>query len=297
MKKSDDKIENLNNIKRFEDYDLNIIPSPIDTRDWIAETIHPKFVLDTSLDLKKDLQPIRDQGNQGSCAAQSGACVKEWQEKKDINFNEYMSPQFIYNLRENFPSSGMYLRDLMQILQKHGSVPERDFTYGGSNRLVKPSDKLLKKAKDYIVENYAQIKSMQGLKTALVQNGPCVIAVPVYHFGEDMWKPKEGFTEIQGGHALSIVGYNTKGFILRNSWGEDWGNSGYAIFPYEDWGLHWEVWTSIDAKSKEQPKIEKWKLTWYWIKQFLFIKLGWKWIPFILVPAVFVGYIIYDKLF
>ena len=38
-----------------------------------------------------------------------------------------------------------------------------------------------------------------------------------------------------GGHAFAIVGYNAIGFIVQNSWGEDWGTDGFAIWPYADW--------------------------------------------------------------
>jgi len=31
-----------------------------------------------------------------------------------------------------------------------------------------------------------------------------------------------------GGHAIALVGYTTTGFIVRNSWGTDWGDGGYA---------------------------------------------------------------------
>lgn len=35
------------------------------------------------------------------------------------------------------------------------------------------------------------------------------------------------------GHAITIVGYNDKGFIIKNSWGTDWGNHGYAVLSYD----------------------------------------------------------------
>lgn len=38
-----------------------------------------------------------------------------------------------------------------------------------------------------------------------------------------------------GGHAFAIVGYNPVGFIVQNSWGPAWGNSGFAIMRYDDW--------------------------------------------------------------
>jgi C1A family cysteine protease len=38
-----------------------------------------------------------------------------------------------------------------------------------------------------------------------------------------------------GGHAMLIVGYNRlkNYFIVKNSWGSDWGHDGYAWISYE----------------------------------------------------------------
>jgi hypothetical protein len=38
-----------------------------------------------------------------------------------------------------------------------------------------------------------------------------------------------------GGHAFAIVGYNSIGFIVQNSWGKSWGMGGFAIWRYVDW--------------------------------------------------------------
>lgn len=39
----------------------------------------------------------------------------------------------------------------------------------------------------------------------------------------------------EGGHAFALVGYNNKGFWVQNSWGDDWGKQGVALWTYEDW--------------------------------------------------------------
>ena len=41
-----------------------------------------------------------------------------------------------------------------------------------------------------------------------------------------------------GGHAFAIVGYSSDGFWIQNSWGENWGRSGTALWTYEDWQLN-----------------------------------------------------------
>jgi C1A family cysteine protease len=35
-----------------------------------------------------------------------------------------------------------------------------------------------------------------------------------------------------GGHCVTIVGYNQKGFIIKNSWGSGWADGGYATISY-----------------------------------------------------------------
>jgi len=47
--------------------------------------------------------------------------------------------------------------------------------------------------------------------------------------------PTQRATAADGGHAFVILGYNTDGFIVQNSWGPSWGTGGRAILHYEDW--------------------------------------------------------------
>lgn len=236
-------------MRNFKLYKFNVLKSPVDKRDWKAKSIYYKLALPDIVDYRKELFAIRDQGLQGSCAAMAGSTMKEWQELKDCKINDYMSAQFIYNNRKDRNSEGMYMRDLMYILKTKGDCMERDFPYGSQGL---PSEKVYIKAKKYLIKNYAAIDTVEELKTALYINGPCVIAVPVYNYTTRMWKQRAG-DELMGGHAMACVGYNENGFIIRNSWSEQWGDNGYCIFPYKDWGLQWEVWTSIDAKSFEEP--------------------------------------------
>ena len=227
----------------------NTIPSPKDDRDWVIESL-PKIniLLPETVDHTSYLQPIRNQEKESSCAAHVASCIKEWQEYLDIGFYNYMSPQFIYNLRENQNCKEMHGRDVMKILLKKGCCYE--ITYPNIN--IEPPENIgidaLVQAHKFRIKGYAQIKTIHGLKMALALNGPCYISFPVYNNTDFMWKSNNN-QKSKGGHALTVVGYNNIGFKLRNSWGENWGIDGYCLYPYSDWGSHWEIWTVMDENS------------------------------------------------
>ena len=236
----------------FDQIDLSLRPSPVDDRDWRSCAIYPEAQLVPKvLDFRESLRPIRNQGRQGACVAFSACAMKEYHEYKDDGFLEYMSCQFIYNLRDNHPNFGMFLRDAMKILQKKGVCTERMFPYNKNVSNTVPED-TLQQAKNFKVKNYAQVNTADDLKKALYKNGPCIIAFPVYTYKPEFWK-QEYRSPMKGGHCVAVVGYNQGAFILRNSWGKDWGkkwgNSGYCYYKFSDWGSHWEVWTSVDDNS------------------------------------------------
>jgi C1A family cysteine protease len=230
-------------------YICNLKKSPKDNRDFIFAS-KSKNDLPEIVDYRLELQPIRNQGKQGTCYAQSTACMKEWQEKKDNNFNEYMSPQFFYNNRSNKyddnPNNddGMYGRDVMKLIKNIGICPESSYIYGRVEPKKDIPQYIYDEAKKYIIKSYAKVETLENLKQSLVKNGPCLVAFPVYNYGNQFWRKTT--KQHKGGHAVTIVGYNKDGFIIRNSWGTKWGDEGYSIYRYEDWGSHWEIWTTID---------------------------------------------------
>lgn len=243
-------------------YKLDAQQSPADARDFQAESIFPSDLsLPDTFDPRKDLLPVRDQGVQGSCVAEASAAIKELQEKKNVGFNDYFSPQFVYNNRSNQEGEGMYPRDSMNVLYKRGIVAEEDYPYGKRERPEQISADILKEAANYRVKGYAYVNTIQTLKAAIYRGGACAFTVACYNNGTTMWKPSKVGEAVQGGHAMTAVGWTKDGFIIRNSWGESWGDKGYTIFPYADWGHQAEVWAVIDDESsKPDPRYSKW----YW---------------------------------
>jgi C1A family cysteine protease len=210
------------------------------------------------LDLRGLLLEPRDQGEQSSCFAFAACAMREWQEAKETKMKRYMSPQFLYNNRYNLTDDdpmndeGMYGVDVMKLMAKVGVVLEELYPYG-KNVGQHPDDiplALFAKAKKVVVSKYATVETIEGLKLALVNNGPCLICFPVYNeVLPQMWRKGSLSDPLLGGHAMTVVGYNDKGFIIRNSWGKGWNGGGHVRLDYAEWGNQWEVWTTIDAKD------------------------------------------------
>ena len=79
------------------------------------------------------------------------------------------------------------------------------------------------------------------MKACLASGYPFVFGFTVYESFEGDAVAKSGMvpmpadseTEV-GGHAVMAVGYNDsiERFLVRNSWGPDWGVGGYFTIPY-----------------------------------------------------------------
>lgn len=173
------------------------------------------------------LPKILNQGQQPICVPCSLSAHLNWncnvndgENKRDnkIKLSE------IYNCRTNL-GGGMSFKEALNFL-KHEGVN---------------SDKGILK-----IRKYAMLGGIIPLKQAILLNGPCVGGLPVYNSSICQFWKKIGSSSPEGGHAISIVGWNEQGFIIRNSWGEHFCSKGYTIIPYDDFGSFMEIWTIID---------------------------------------------------
>ena len=56
---------------------------------------------------------------------------------------------------------------------------------------------------------------------------------------KDVWViPQQPGEAAHAAHAYAIVGYDHRGFLVQNSWGDGWGSGGFAILTYDDWLLN-----------------------------------------------------------
>lgn len=197
-------------------------------------------VFPESLDLRKPSWRSRDQGARSTCAAMAGANIMSVWMSKNADSQTYISPEFIYYNRENRPHHGMYGRNVFEILKNIGCVPEDMFPYQ-ANEPTEAHKRIYGAASANRITNYSRVLNIDALKRALLEQTACYMLLPMYSKRAQFWRPTENTSATIAengrsyGHAVAVVGYTREGFILENSWGSDWGDSGSVIFPYGDW--------------------------------------------------------------
>lgn len=176
---------------------------------------------------KDHMPPVLNQGSTNKCVTYSIGAHIDWNinmDNKTYNKDNRVDRDEIYSARSIPGDRGMTFKEALSYI-KHNGVN----TSTGRRK----------------IDHYAMIGSPEVLKQALIVNGPCIGGLMTYNTGDDFWNKYAG-DQALGGHAISIVGYDEKGFIIRNSWGTSYGDKGYMTIPYSDFDKILECWTIID---------------------------------------------------
>jgi C1A family cysteine protease len=201
-------------------------------------------------DLRPFMPPVYDQGQTSSCTGNAAAGAFEYDLMKQ-KLNAFVpSRLFIYyNERvlegtTDQPDAGATIRDSVKALLKYG-VPSEDMWAFDVNKVdTKPSDDVYQNALKNRIKNYASVPKtdLNSLAAILTSGSPIIFGATLYEsFESDTVTssgvvPMPGTTEkVLGGHAILIVGLDLdkKAFIVRNSWGVDWGLKGYCYMPID----------------------------------------------------------------
>lgn len=245
------------------------LPDLPDHRDLLYSAIAPKVArLPKKIDLQDKCSPVEDQGQLGSCTANSLAGALEFLEKKDGARFVDLSRLFIYYNERTIEGtvdqdSGAFIRDGVKSLAKQGVCPERQWPYL-VNKVTfkkKPPPGCYTAAKKHRITSYHRINNLEEMRTCLAEGFPFVFGFTVYESFESSVVAKSGVLnmpgakeKVVGGHAVMSAGYDdaAQRFLIRNSWGADWGKKGYFTIPYaylSDRNLSDDFWTIRAAQE------------------------------------------------
>lgn len=238
--------------KDFQDYILNCVPSEGTETDWqLADTFDDgeDGVEDVpaSIDLRQDWWPADDQGKTGACVGYAAAFgLLRWHYVKAGLLDQETKPsaRFIWmanketdNLTQ-FPTtfleaSGTQTKLALSVARIYGCVPESVLPMVGPRSLM-PQRRFYRIASRLRIAYYINLgRNLDNWRFWLANRGPILTRLGVDRTWDkatenggklDVYRPET----VRGGHAVCLVGYDKKGFIVRNSWGRGWGNTGFA---------------------------------------------------------------------
>jgi C1A family cysteine protease len=219
------------------------------------------------IDLRAYCSPIEDQGQLGSCSAHAAVGIVEYFERRA--FRNYLdaSRRFVYKVTRELMGiqsgdTGAWLRNTMGALVFFGVPPEKYWPYVIADYDVEPPAFLYEIADNYECVKYfchdPQSQNRPGpdvlasVKTCLAAGLPSMFGFygfPSFSQSDipgGIPYPAPG-ERVQWGHAVAAVGYDDNlkitnkssgqstvgALLIRNSWGNTWGDKGYGWLPYD----------------------------------------------------------------
>ena len=218
----------------------------------------PRRPLPPSVDLRTTgkLSPVYDQKSLGSCTAQALLAAVEYADPTPFDgsqlflyFNERMMEGTVAE------DAGAEISDGIKSLCKHGVCAESLWPYDITKFTERPSEACYTAALEHQALQVKNIpQTAYDMKNCLAQGIPFVVGIVVFAGLESAATAKTGMVPMPrnrrnplGGHAVLCVGYDDhkKKWIMRNSWGSDWGQAGHFFLPYrylEDPDLASDLW-------------------------------------------------------
>lgn len=193
------------------------------------------------------VSPILNQANCGSCVAFAAIGVFETQMNISSlipSLNRKMSTQFLFSCGGGACDYGWQPNSAASFLMKTGATDEACMPYSSGatgNDVSCKSACSNAKTRTQKIANYQMpsrgSQNIASVKQALLK-GPVMTTLTVYadfiSYSSGVYKRTS--SDALGGHAISIVGFDdqTRSWIIRNSWGQDWGENGFAHISYDD---------------------------------------------------------------
>jgi hypothetical protein len=240
-------------------------PAPTDSLDYSGVEVNSN--LPASIDWRnKDgvnyLGKVMNQGNCGSCVAFASVATLEGQVSISTGMpglSPTFSPQMLFACGGGGCDRGWFPGAAANQLKSSGVADEACMPYTSgstgddascSNRCADSS------ARSFKIVDFNKPSggifgggkgSIESVKAALLK-GPLLTTLNVYEdfltYSSGVYLHKNGSSV--GGHAVSLVGYDDskQAWLVRNSWGEEYGEKGYVWVSYADKsGIGSQTWS------------------------------------------------------
>lgn len=226
------------------------VPDLPDHRDKVLALSEAKTRnLPAFVDLRPaELFAIYDQGHLGSCTANAICGAFHFAQVKEGKKAFTPCRLFVYYneraMEGNIDTdSGAQIRDGIKSVNKVGVCKETMWPYVIEKFTVHPPKECYCAAKHNTATKYARVpQKLEDLRGCINEGFPFVFGFMVFSSFMTKEVATSGYMtmpqiydSILGGHAVMAVGYDDKKkhFIIRNSWGQDWGDNGYFYMPYD----------------------------------------------------------------
>ncbi|MFD8549577.1 C1 family peptidase [Streptomyces sp. NPDC059649] len=219
--------------------------------------------LPESVDLSKYAPAPGNQGQVGSCAAwavdYTAYGVLEREQKIS---GGPQAPMFTYAQVVKGQPRGTSLADHFRIAMKQGVDAKSHYWQGDFDYTSQPTAGETRNAAKWKLSGYTPLHTGSRLKAevkaALAKGLPVTVAMPVHNSffavtprtaASYTYSPTAG-DPMAGGHAMAVIGYNSKGVRVENSWGAGWGDHGFI-------NLSWKVLTDQTWEANAVGKLIK----------------------------------------
>jgi C1A family cysteine protease len=222
------------------------MPDVPDARDLHYVAPVDAATLPESADLRPLCPPVYDQGNLESCTSNAIGAAIEYNQMQTGKQSFAPSRLFIYYNERVLEGAikqdaGAMIRNGIKTVVRLGAPPEQVWPYDESAVFSQPHADAYAAAKLDLVTVYNRVgQTLPLLQACLVEGFPIVFRYTCFPSMDHTWDdgviPMPGPTEPEdGGHCMLIVGYNNadRTFLVRNSWGSQWGQQGYGTMPYD----------------------------------------------------------------
>jgi pimeloyl-ACP methyl ester carboxylesterase len=225
---------------KLDNFQLTAKADVPDFRDYIYEPALVK--LKSSLRKPAKLN-IRDQGREGACTGFGLAAAIDIQVRQEGS-TASVSARMLYEMARRYDEwkgeayEGSSCRGAIKGWYNMGVCSESLYPYDPSSPGVFTVEAAKDARRNTVGAYYRLGERISDYHAALTEVGVIYCSAIVH----DGWREPDAKTgkiewhkKPAGGHAFAIVGYNSEGFWIQNSWGKSWGKGGTAVWTYEDW--------------------------------------------------------------